>query len=115
MGLFFALQGTGDVGDSLTLSDERQVRGFEDWRERPYHSVFGTFRLSRAVYGTREDQKIDCVPLDSRLQLPESEFSYLLQDWDQELVVENPYHKVNDVVCKILGLSQSVDSLERMN
>ncbi len=80
MGLFFALQGTGDVGYSLTLSDGRHVRRFEDLRERPYHSVFGTFRLSRAVYGTREGQKIDCVPLDSRLQLPQSDFSYLLQD-----------------------------------
>ena len=78
LGLFFALQGSGDVGESLTLSDGQQVRRLEDLRERAYHSVFGTFRLSRAVYGTREGQKIDCVPLDSRLALPESEFSYLL-------------------------------------
>ena len=61
MGLFFALQGTGDVGDSLTLSDGRQVQRFEDLRERPYPSIFGTFRLSRAGYGTREGQRIDNV------------------------------------------------------
>jgi len=114
-GMFFALQGTGDVGDSLTLSDGRQVRRLDDLRERAYHSVFGSFTLTRAVYGTREGQKIDCVPLDSRLQLPESEFSYLLQDWDQALAVEAPYNKVNDVLEMILGFSQSVDSLERMN
>lgn len=114
-GMFFALQGTGDVGDSLTLSDGRQVRRLDDLRERAYHSVFGSFTLTRAVYGTREGQKIDCVPLDSRLQLPESEFSYLLQDWDQALAVETPYNKVNDVLEMILGFSQSVDSLERMN
>ena len=114
-GMFFALQGSGDVGDSLTLSDGRQVRRLDDLRERAYHSVFGSFTLTRAVYGTREGQKIDCVPLDSRLQLPESEFSYLLQDWDQALAVEAPYNKVNDVLEMILGFSQSVDSLERMN
>jgi len=115
MGLFFGLQGTGDVGETLTLSDGRQVRRLEDLHERIYQSVFGSFTLHRAVYGTRQGQKIDCVPLDTRLQLPESEFSYLLQEWDQELAVENPYNKVNDVLEKILGFSQSVDSLERMN
>ncbi len=115
LGLFFALQGSGDVGESLTLSDGRQVRRLEDLRERAYHSVFGTFELSRAAYGTREGQKIDCVPLDSRLALPESDFSYLLQDWDQALAVETPYNKVNEVLAMILGFSQSVDSLERMN
>lgn len=115
LGLFFCLQGTGDVGDTLTLSDGRSVRRLEGLHERTYQSVFGRFTLRRAVYGSREGQKIDFVPLDTRLQLPESEFSYLLQDWDQALAVENPYNKVNDVLEKILGVSQSVDSLERMN
>ena len=115
LGLFFSLQGDGDVGETLTLSDGREVRRLEDLHQRTYQSVFGSFTLNRAVYGTREGQKIDCVPLDTRLQLPESEFSYLLQEWDQALAVENPYSKVNDVLCMILGCSQSVDSLERMN
>lgn len=115
LGLFFCLQGTGDVGETFTLSDGRETRRLEDLHERTYHSVFGRFTLRRAVYGSREGQKIDFVPLDTRLQLPESEFSYLLQDWDQALAVENPYNKVNDVLEKVLGVSQSVDSLERMN
>jgi hypothetical protein len=115
LGLFFALQGTGDVGDTLTLSDGRSVRRLEGLHERTYQSVFGSFTLRRTGYGSREGQKVDCVPLDTRLQLPESEFSYLLQDWDQALAVENPYNKVNDVLEKVLGVSQSVDSLERMN
>jgi hypothetical protein len=33
--------------------------------------VFGEFTLQR-VYGTREGQKIEHVPLDQRLQLPSS-------------------------------------------
>jgi len=80
LGLFFCLQGTGDVGETFTLSDGRETRRLEDLHERTYQSVFGRFTLKRAVYGSREGQKIDCVPLDTRLQLPESEFSYLLQD-----------------------------------
>jgi hypothetical protein len=67
------------------------------------------------VYGTREGQKIEHVPLDQRLRLPESKFSYLLQDWDQSLVVEGPYAEVTTTLSRILGLSQSVHSLERSN
>ena len=50
-----------------------------------------------------------------QLQLPESKFSYLLQDWDQSLIVETPYAKVNETIAKILGIRQSVNSLERTN
>ena len=82
---------------------------------RPYQSIFGAFELPRAAYGTREGQKIEFVPLDQRPQLPESKFSYVLQDWDQRLIVETPYTEANATVQKILEFSQSVDSLERMN
>jgi hypothetical protein len=55
------------------------------------------------------------VPLDARLQLPAGKFSYLLQDWDQALAVEESYGGVSKILGRILGFSQSVDSLERMN
>ena len=59
----------------------------EELHSRRYLSIFGEFLLQRMVYGSREGQKIEFVPLDNRLQLPESVFSYLLQDWDQSLCV----------------------------
>jgi hypothetical protein len=77
--------------------------------------VFGLYELWRVVYGTRAGQKIEYVPLDAKLNLPESKFSYLLQDWDQSLDVEMPYAKVNATIVKILGFTQSVNSLERTN
>jgi hypothetical protein len=46
--------------------------------------------------------------------LPAGKFSSLLQDWDQALVVENPYQQVNHVLSRILGIEQSVASLEQM-
>ncbi len=115
MGLFFQLVGDGDMGEEVTLPDGRSVGRLPELHSRPYQSVFGGFELPRVVYGTREGQKIEFVPLDQRLQLPESKFSYVLQDWDQRLTVESPYTEVNATVRKILGFSQSVDSLERMN
>lgn len=82
---------------------------------RPYVSIFGRFLLQRVVYGSREGQALDFVPLDNRLQLPASDFSYVLQDWDQNLCVEQAFGQARSVVAKILGLQQSVDSLEHMN
>jgi len=114
LGQFLALVGTGDVGETLTFNEE-QYRRLPETHERRYVSVFGVFSMARAVYGSREGQKIECVPLDNRLQLPESDFSYLLQDWDQSLCVEQAFGQARTTVARILGLNQSVDSLEHMN
>jgi len=67
------------------------------------------------VYGSREGQKIAFVPLDNRLHLPAGAFSYLLQDWDQSLCVEQAFGQASSTVQRMLGLKQSVDSLEHMN
>ena len=55
------------------------------------------------------------MPLDKRLQLPASVFSYLLPDWDQSLCVEQAFGQASTTVQRLLGLKQSVDSLEHMN
>ena len=113
-GQFFALVGDGDQGDTMTLAEGQVVRRLPAPHRRPYQSVFGPFELDRVVYGTRESQQIEFVPLDARLGLPAGKFSYRLQDWDQALVVETPYQQVNHVLSRILGLEQSVASLEQM-
>jgi len=48
------------------------------------------------------------------LQLPQSVYSYVLQDWGEQLSVENPYGQVNRVLSKMLGFEQPLDSIERM-
>jgi len=115
LGQFFDLQGQGDLGETLTLPDGSDCRRLDHPHPRRYVSLFGAFTLQRVVYGTREGQKIDFVPLDARLQLPASDFSYVLQDWDQALCVEQAFNQAAGTVARMLGLEQSVDSLERMN
>lgn len=115
MQAFFDGHGTGDLGPILTLPDGEEVKRLQDLHSRPYVSIFGKFQLERVVYGSREGQAIAFVPLDNRLQLPESDFSYLLQDWDQELAVEQAFSKVNQTIERMLRLHQHVDSLEGMN
>src|SRR5205807_10021710 len=62
--------------------------------------------------GSREGQALEFVPLGNRLQLPRSVFSYVLQDWDQSLAMEQPFGQVNQTIARMLRLTQSVDSLE---
>lgn len=112
---FLRLQGDGDLGETVTLATGEEVQRLEGLHERRYVAIFGEFRLGRVVYGSREKQKIDFVPLDNRLQLPEGVFSYVLQDWDQSLCVEEAFGQARATMWRMLELKQSVDSLEHMN
>ena len=112
---FITEQGNGDLGETFEMSDGRVLKRLEYVHQRRYRSIFGTFELERVVYGSREGQTIEFVPLDQRLQLPDSGFSYLLQDWNQTLGVEHAFSGVDETIEKILGFHQPVDSLERMN
>ena len=115
LGQFLALLGNGDLGETIELPDGRCCQRLDQEHSRRYLSIFGEFVLSRVVYGSREGQKIEFVPLDNRLQLPAGVFSYLLQDWDQSLCVEQAFGQASVTIQRMLGLKQSVDSLEHMN
>ena len=115
VGQFLADQGDGDLGETVRLPDGRVLNRLDPLHQRPYQSIFGRYELERTVYGSREGQKIEWVPLDQRLGLPESGFSYVLQDWTQALGVEHAFGRVDATIEMILGFGQSVDSLERTN
>lgn len=111
---FVEAQGTGDLGPTIE-HEGRTLRRLEQLHNRRYVSIFGELNIRRHVYGTRETQKHERVPLDARLNLPEGEFSYVLQDWAQHLCVRGPYQEACQTVQGILGLDPSVRSLETMN
>lgn len=113
--LFLQLQGSGDVGPRVTLPDGSTAQRLERLHTRDYRTVFGDFTLARTCYGSREGQAITFVPLDNRLQLPEGDYSYLLQQWGQMLGAESAFARVAATLQKVLGIKQPVDSLERIN
>ena len=106
--------GPGDMGDTLKY-EGRELNRLESEHARRYVSVFGELTISRYVYGTRETQQHEVVPADALMSLPDSEFSYLMQEWDQSFCVEDAYQESRRKVEKILGIGQSVRSLEQMS
>lgn len=115
LGYFFALVGNGDMGESVSDGEGQSWRRLKETHGRRYVSIFGTFELQRVAYGSREGQKIEFVPLDNRLQLPEGVYSYLLQDWSQGLCVESSFGQVSQTLQRMFTISVSVDGLERIN
>ncbi len=83
-------------------------------RTRPYVSAFGPVPFARDVYATRETQRQEVVPLDARLGMPESDTSYLLQQWSGRQFVKASYQESRVTLEDILGFAPSVNCLEDM-
>jgi len=112
---FVAGHGSGDVGETCSGSDGQSWQRLPEAHARRYVSVFGALTVTRFVYGTREGQKIDAVPLDARLGLPAGEFSYVLEDWAQRLCLKESFAEGQESLVALLGVQPSVRSLEHMN
>src|SRR6478672_4329234 len=112
---FVAAAGDGDVGDTTTTPQGTPCRRLPQPHERTYRSLFGALPVRRFVYGSREGQQIEHVPLDAVLGLPEGEFSYVLEDWAQRLCLKGAFAEAAHSLHDLLGLKPSVRSLEHMN
>lgn len=110
---FIADAGKGDEGKRIEREGKplQRLKG----RRRRYLSIFGELKVTRFVYAQREGQKIEHVPTDARLGLPEGDFSYVLEDWLQRLCIKESFHEAILSLESLLELSPSVASAERMN
>ena len=107
-------QGTGDLGETFQ-QEGKELKHLETKHERRYVSLFGEFQILRTVYGSREKQKHELVPLDVRLGLPEGDFSYLLQSWAQKFCIQGSYEQARKTLESILGIGTSIRTLEGMS
>jgi hypothetical protein len=112
---FVAGSGDGDVGPTTVGPDQQLYRRLPQPHTRPYRSVFGDLTIARFVYGTREGQKIAARPLDQRLGLPASDFSYLLEDWAQRLCLKESFAEAGQALATLLGVALGTRTLETMN
>lgn len=112
---FVAEQGDGDLGPEAETTEGRSARRLPERHDRRYVSIFGGLTITRAAYGTREGQKIERVPLDERLGLPEGEFSYVLEDWGQRLCLKESFAEAGQSLEMLLGLRLGTRALEGMS
>ena len=87
---FVAAHGDGDEGAEIEREDH-MLQQLEELHDKRYLSIFGELIISRWVYGTREGQAVEWVPLDAALGLPAGENSYVLEDWLERLCVKEAW------------------------
>src|SRR4051794_33934894 len=112
---FVAQQGDGDLGPQAETPGGRHVRRLAERHDRRYVSIFGELTIARIVYGSREGQRIERVPLDERLGLPEGDFSYVLEDWFQRLCLKGSFAEASRSLEMLLGLKPGARTLEHMS
>lgn len=112
---FVVQQGDGDLGPQAETAEGQIARRLPERHDRRYVSIFGELTITRAVYGSREGQKIERVPRDERLGLPEGEFSYVLEDWSQRLCLRGSFAEAGQSLEMLPGLRLGTRALEGMN
>ena len=85
---------------------------YKGMSERRYFSIFGEIKIERARYLLPEGAYHH--PLDARLNLPDSKYSYLLQKWLQISAVETNYRESTERFEEIFGFSFRANTVRRM-
>jgi len=76
---YVAKFGCGDEGETV-CREGRTLRRSAEPHQCRYLSIFGELMIQRFVYAIRPKQKIEHVPVDEQLGLPQGECSYVLED-----------------------------------
>jgi hypothetical protein len=114
--LFVRAQGNGDLGQNLSNSQDNQKLVRSDGPvSSTIRTVFGTHRFEQFAYNTGPKTKIDFYAISTRMQLPDSEWSNLLQEFSQILCVDQAYSQASENLSRFLGGKFSVDTLESTN
>lgn len=111
---FVEAHGDGDEGPQIERND-RTLRRLNELHDKRYVSIFGELIISRYVYGTREGQAHEWIPLDAALGLPAGDNSYVLEDWLERLCVKEAYGESVADLQAWLGTTVSVRTAERIN
>jgi hypothetical protein len=100
--LFLERKGDGNVG-ATHRDDEGIARKLQSMRkEKVYFSIFGIVLIKRAYYWLKGEAGV--CPLDAQLNLPQTRYSYILEEWATLLGVRGAYSKVAEVLSTILGI-----------
>ncbi len=100
-------KGTGadTFGDNLSSYAEKK---------RKYQSIFGCIEINRA-YFWKEGDGSGIFPLDRELNLPQKQYSYLLQKWNQMIAVDGNYERARIQLEEMLKINIWTKQSEEIN
>ena len=110
-----ALQGDGDLGESVVTTDGRRLERSEEPANRPLRTVFGEHTIRAYVYAAGAHQAIGLRPIDARLSLPPGRCSYFFEEFSQYFCVDQAFGQASQGLATVLRQEASVDTLERIN
>ena len=99
--MFFHQKGIGLKG-KIHIDKDGVTRAYHSIKQREYLSIFGKVSIPRACYWAKGRHEI--FPLDAELNLPNTEYSYVLQEWGAALGGEEPYEKAANFLENVLGM-----------
>ena len=88
--MFFHQKGIGQKG-KIHIDNKNVKRPYHSVKQKEYLSIFGRVSIPRACYWAKGRHEI--YPLDAELNIPNTEYSYVLQEWSASLGAEQPYEK----------------------
>jgi hypothetical protein len=113
MKAYFAVKGTGDIGDSLLMEDGTELKKESGLRERVLFSSFGKLDIPRSCY--RSNGQPGIMPLDVQANLPDRSYSYLLQEYMDILAIQSPFEKSSETLQKFLGFKIYSNRIETIS
>lgn len=110
--LFIERKGDGNVGAAHRDGEgiERKLQSMR--KEKVYFSIFGIVVIKRAYYWLKD--KAGVCPLDAQLNLPQTKYSYVLEEWAALMGVRGAYSKVVEVLSTILRVELWSRPVEEM-
>jgi hypothetical protein len=115
MELFVSLQGDGDVGDQVTTDEQRTLCRSDEPAQTEIRSIFGRHRFEQYTYSPGKKRRIELRPISARMQLPENQWSFLLQEFSQMFCVEQAFQQAANNLTAVFKASFSADTLEQTN
>ena len=100
---FVLLSGNGYEQDHPPVSEEGIPMRYKGAVHSPYMSIFGQITIARAAYQHPMGGYV--YPIDARLNLPSSKYSYLLEKWLQASACESDFRHTVDRFNEIFDFS----------
>jgi hypothetical protein len=90
--VFLDAKGTGKLAEGKVVTREGAQLRYHSTKRVIYFSIFGTVSIERAYYWDLLEEGV--CPLDAVLNLPERRYSYLLQEWGDQIGVGRAFEQV---------------------